>query len=192
MSVLRDEGEYLSSIAGFQECQQRVPENSSQSESEQEFSHGILHCARGEQKWQHGHRWRQHGGDGDGAQAPTLEGLVDLLQPPRCEPARECFLSAFASKPIRDETPYHRTGGRHRSVIKPQLFVTCGQEERQYVHAAGEWNDGTVEDPERNKAEATELVNPVPDASRHRGCCARDSQESEHFSFESSIIVTRE
>src|SRR6476661_569255 len=81
---------------------------------------------------------------------------------------------------------------RHRSVIKPQLFVPCGQEDRQYVHAAGEWNDGSVEEPERNKAEATELVNPVPDALRHGGCCARDSQESEHFSFESSIIVARE
>jgi hypothetical protein len=124
--------------------------------------------------------------------SPNARRPCDLLQPPRWEPARECFLSAFASKPIRDETSYHRTGGRHRSVIKPQLFVTCGQEDRQYVHAAGEWNDGTVEEPERNKAEATELVNPVPDASRHGGCCARDSQESEHFSFESSIIVARE
>jgi hypothetical protein len=49
MCMLRNEGEYLSSITGRQECQKCVPDDSSQSEREQEFSHWILHGARGKQ-----------------------------------------------------------------------------------------------------------------------------------------------
>src|SRR2546425_5528740 len=190
MPVLRDEGEYLSSITGCQECQKCVPDNSSQSERQQEFSHGILHGARGKQKWKHGHRRRQQSGDSDCAQTPSLEDLVYLLQRSGWEPACECFLPSFASKPVRDEASHHRTGGRHRSVVRPQLFLTCGQENRQYVHAPRERNDGVVEEPEGNKAQTTELVDPVPDASGHSGCCDRNSLEIEHFlSTPASILA---
>ena len=144
MSMLRDEGENLSSITGCQVGQKCVPDDSSQSERDQEFSHRILHRPCGKKKWKHGNWWRQQGGDSDRTQAPTPEGLVYLLQLPGRKPASECFLSSFASKPVGDEASDHRTGGRHRGVVKPELSVTCGQEDRQYVHAPREWNDGVV------------------------------------------------
>ena len=181
MSVLRDEGEYLPSITRCQECQKYVPDNSSQREREQEFPHWILHGTRGKQKWNHGHWWRQQGGDSNRAQAPTLEDLVYLLQLPGREPARECFLSSFASKPVRDEASYHRTDGCHQGVVKPQLFVTCRQEDRKYVHAPRERDEGAVEEPEGNKAQTTELVDPEPDASCHSGCCSRNNLKIAHF-----------
>ena len=58
MSMLRNEDEYLSSIPGSQEGKKCVPDDSSQSKREQEFSHWILHGARRKQEWQHGHGWR--------------------------------------------------------------------------------------------------------------------------------------
>jgi hypothetical protein len=57
--MLRDETKYLSSIAGGQECQKCVPDESSHSEREKKFSHGILHGACGKQKWKHGYRRRE-------------------------------------------------------------------------------------------------------------------------------------
>src|SRR5437899_2196672 len=114
MSKLRhDRREHLTAIMGCQERQERVSDNSSNRQRQQEFSHGILHCACGKEKWNH-RRWRwQQGIDGDGPKAPTLGYSVDLIKRPGRELTFERFLPAFASKPVGEVASDHRTDRRH-------------------------------------------------------------------------------
>ena len=56
--ISRDEPEHLPSIARRQECQQRVPDNSTQRKGEDKTFRGIFHRARGEKKWNQG-SWRR-------------------------------------------------------------------------------------------------------------------------------------
>src|SRR6476620_341719 len=98
MTELRhDRSEHVPAIVGCQKRQEGVSNNSADRQRRQEFSHGILHCACGKEKWNHG-RWRwQQGSDGDSPKAPTLEYPVDLIKRPGRELAFERFLPAFAS-----------------------------------------------------------------------------------------------
>src|SRR4029077_20262498 len=81
MSELRhDRHEHLPTIMGCQERQERVPDNSSDRQRQQELSNGVLHCACGKEKWNHGRRRWQQGGDGDSCKAPTPEYPVNLLE----------------------------------------------------------------------------------------------------------------
>src|SRR6266704_4431601 len=107
--------------------------------------------------------------------------LVYLVQGFGWEPAREGFFPPFARQPVCHKAPCHRTNRRHQGVVKPQLFFPCGQEDRQHVHASRQRDDGVVEESERNKTHATELVDPVLDAARYRGRRACNSLVNEHF-----------
>ena len=120
MSKLRHEGrEHLPAIMRCQECQERVSDNSAGRQRHQEFSHGILHCACSEDRWNHG-RWRwQQGSDGDSSKPSTPEYPVDLIKRPGRELAFERFLPAFASQPVGDVASDYRTNRRHQCVIEP-------------------------------------------------------------------------
>jgi hypothetical protein len=109
-----DRREHLPAIVGCQERQERVSDNSAGRQRHQEFSHGILHCACGEDKWNHGHWRRQQGSDGDSSKAPTPEYPVDPIKRPGRELAFERFLPAFSSQPVGGVASARRAFGPTR------------------------------------------------------------------------------
>src|ERR1700730_7654814 len=114
---LRDESEHMPSITCCQVGQNGVSDKSAHRQSDQEFVHRILHGSRGQKERNHGRRGRQQGGNGDRAKTPSTKDLVTLLELPAWDLACERFLSSFASKPVCNIPSYHRTNGRHHSVI---------------------------------------------------------------------------
>ena len=79
MPVLRDENEYFSSITRCEECQKRVPDNSANSEREQEFSHWVLHGTGAKQEWKHGHRCGSKAGIAKRQKTPELFNWLALI-----------------------------------------------------------------------------------------------------------------
>jgi len=118
-SISREEPEHLSSVAGCQECQQRVPYNSAQGKREEKSFHGIFHRACDEEKWKQGHWRRQKGGNRNRAESPSAETSPDLLERRGRELAFERFLSSLSGNPIGYIGSNHRTNRRHRRIVKP-------------------------------------------------------------------------
>ncbi len=117
--MLRDDRDHSPSIMGCHERQEGVSNSPAESQGHEEFSYGILHCARGKEKWDQ-RRWRwQQGGDSDSPKSPLPENPVNLGERPDRELAFERFFSPFASKPVGDEASDYRTNRRHQRIIKP-------------------------------------------------------------------------
>ena len=114
-----DRREHAPAIVGCQERQERVSDNSTGRQRHQEFSHGILHCACGEDKWNHGSWRRQQGSDGDSSKAQRPNILQTLSKRPGRELAFERFLPAFSSQPVGGVASDYRTNRRHQGVIEP-------------------------------------------------------------------------
>ena len=162
VSVFRDECDDLPSITRGQVSQDQVSGDSAERERSQEFSWGILHGARRKQKWNHGHGGWQQSRDGNRAEPPSPEDLANFVHFPGREPAFERFFPAFASEPVGDKASDHRTRRRHQSVVKPQLLLARGQDNRCHIQDARKRNEGAVQEPERNQTYAAEVKEPAP------------------------------
>jgi hypothetical protein len=144
MSMSVDEANDLPSVTRRQERQDQVSGEPTERERKQEFSYRILHCTRGEQKWNHRHGRGQQSRNGNSAEAPTLEDFGNLVHFPAGEPALERFFSPLASKPVRDKASNYRTDRCHQGVVQPQLLLACRQDNRGHVHDARKRNRGVV------------------------------------------------
>lgn len=54
--------------------------------------------------------------------------------------------------------------GGHGGIIGPVLFVVGREEDGERVHAAGDGDDGAVNESEDDEARAAEVVEPSPDS----------------------------
>jgi hypothetical protein len=69
--------------------------------------------------------------------------------------------------------------------------MACRQDDGEHIHASRDRNNGAVEKSKRNKAQTTEVEDPVPRALGDSGCCGRDHLMIEHFLAKSVSFLVR-
>src|ERR1019366_6833444 len=187
--VLRDEGDYSPSITRSQVSQDHVSGDSAKRERSQEFSYRILQGACRTQKRNHGHGRRQQSRDCYSGEPPSLEDITNFIHFLAREPMFERFFSPLASEPVRDKASNHRARRRHQSVVKPQLLLARGQDNRCHIHDARQRYEGVVQEPEGNQTYAAEVKEPAPHASYCRWQHRRDYVTGDHLSYFSLCAV---
>jgi hypothetical protein len=168
VSVFREERNDLPSIPRGQIRQDHLSGDSTERERGQEFSWRILHGARREQKWHHGHRGWQSSRDGNSGEPPSSEDLANLVHFSTQEPVAQRFFPCFACQSVSEKTAGHRTCRRQQTVIKPHLFLARRQHNRSYVQDSWKWNEGANQKAEGNQAQAAEVKKPPPHISCYR------------------------
>ena len=89
-------------------------------DSREELLPWILHCSRGEHKRNHGRWRRKYRGDGDGTEAPFLEGAIDLRQSALGDALAQGLLPFSKSDLVSDIRSYHGSHDRHCRVVGPE------------------------------------------------------------------------
>ena len=83
--------------------------------------------------------------------------------------------------PVCDKSSNHGADCRHECVVKPQLLLARGQDNRCCIHGARERDEGVVQDPERNQSKAAKLKEPEAQPSYGSREQRRDCVADEHF-----------
>ncbi len=167
--VFRNECDDVPAITRGQVSQYHVSGDAAKGERQQKFFYGILHGACREQKWNHGHRRRQEGRDGNRTEAPAFKNVANFVHFPAREPAFQGCLAALASEPVGEKAAQHRTNCGHQGVVKPQRLMAGGKENGCHIHDAGKRNGGVVQEAEGNQPQAAEVKQPMPHALQQSG-----------------------
>src|SRR5439155_16261263 len=123
------------------------------------------------QQHRHQRKWRrQHRANCHRLESPVSETRKYFLRFFLVQFALGRLLPTFSSERIGNVAAEHGPSSRHQRVIRPQVSMSRCQPHRQHVHAAGQWNDRIVRNPEHNQSRSAQLHEPAPNhKQRNRG-----------------------